>query len=53
MKQRFAGRVRGGLYEVLNPAGGVVKEIPLDEARGDTRLAAAIERNGWEPIPEE
>jgi hypothetical protein len=53
VKQRFAGRVRGDLYEVLNPAGGVVKEIPLSQARGDSKLAAAIERNSWDAIPEE
>jgi hypothetical protein len=52
MKQRILGRVNRerGAYEVLSPAGDVLKSIPLDEARSDTKLAAAIERNGWEAL---
>lgn len=53
MKQRYAGRVNGDSYEVLAPDGGVAKTMTLAEARADTKLAAAIERNGWEAIPEE
>lgn len=53
MKQRYAGRVAGGNYEVLDPAGGVVKQMTLAAARTDSKLKAAIERNGWDAIPEE
>jgi hypothetical protein len=53
VKQRFVGRVNGDNYEVLNPDGGVGKVMTLAEARTDTKLAAAIERNGWEAVPEE
>ena len=52
MKQRIAGRVNGENYEVVYPDGSVMKQIPLGEARNDTQLAAAIQRNGWEAIPE-
>lgn len=38
-------------YVIRGPQ-GVVKEIPLSEARDDTKLAAAIKRNGWEAIPD-
>ena len=47
---RIEGRVRGSLYLIEGPH-GVVKEMPLAEARDDAKLAKAIERNGWEPIP--
>lgn len=52
MKQRITGRVnaRRQVYEVVSPAGDVLKEIPLDEAPDHSKLAAAIERNGWEAI---
>jgi hypothetical protein len=50
VKQRYAGRVRDGLYEVVDPSGAVVRQMTLDEARADAKLAAAIERNGWEKI---
>lgn len=52
MKQRITGRVNRerGVYEVVSGAGDVVKEIPLEEARQDTKLAAAIERNSWETV---
>jgi hypothetical protein len=52
MKQRQTGRVNGDHYEVLSPDGGLVWQRPLAEARGDTQLAAAIKRNGWEELPE-
>jgi hypothetical protein len=52
VKQRQIGRVRDGNYEVLAPDGGLIWQRPLAEARGDTKLAAAIKRNGWEVIPE-
>lgn len=48
MKQRITGRVNGSNYEVVSPDGNV-KVIPLTEA--DTKLRAAIERNGWEALP--
>lgn len=52
MKQRITGRVNAkrGFYEVVSPAGDVMKQIPLDEAPGHSKLAAAIERNGWESV---
>lgn len=50
MKQRITGRVNGANYEVLSPAGDVMKSVPLDEARNDSKLQAAIERNGWEKV---
>ena len=52
MKQRYSGRVQDGNYEVLDPTGGVVRQIPLEEARGDSKILAAIRRNGWQEIPE-
>lgn len=52
MKVRYSARSHEGNYEVLDPSGGVVKQIPLDEARSDTKLAAAITRNGWPAIGE-
>lgn len=53
MKQRIQGRVSGGNYQIVHPDGGVASETPLKDARNDTKLAAAIKRNGWEAIPEE
>lgn len=53
MKKRFTGRVRGGSYEVLDPNGGVVKTMTIAEAREHPKLASAIDRNGWDAIPEE
>lgn len=50
MKRRFEGRMRDGVYVITAPDGGVLKEIPLSEAREDKKLAAAIARNSWEPI---
>ena len=49
MKERITGRVSDGHYEVV----GTSYRKPLDEARQDAKLIAAIKRNGWEPIPEE
>lgn len=46
---RLEGRIHHGNYIVVGPQ-GVVKEIPLEQARSDSKLAAAIQRNGWEPI---
>jgi hypothetical protein len=50
MSQRITGRVNGEHYEVLSPAGEVLKRMTLDEARNDSKLKAAIERNGWERV---
>jgi hypothetical protein len=52
-KQRILGRVQGDMYQVVHPDGGIVSETPLKDAREDSKLAAAIKRNGWEAIPEE
>lgn len=52
MKQgRIEGRVEHSQYVIRGPQ-GVVKQIPLEEARADRKLAAAIARNGWEGIPD-
>lgn len=48
MKDRVVGRVNDGHYEVVYPDGNVMKRMPLDEARSDAKLMAAVERNGWE-----
>lgn len=53
MKQRITGRVNGGNYEVVYPDGSVMKTAALSEARQDEKLRAAIQRNGWEALPEE
>lgn len=53
MKMRIEGRVVGGRYKVHDADGGVLTDVTLDEARADSRLAAAIKRNGWEAIPNE
>lgn len=52
MKLRREGRVAGPHYEIVDTDGTVLTSTPLDEARNDTRLAAAIKRNGWQKIPE-
>ena len=52
MKVRIEGRVNGTFYEIVNPDGSVAQQIPLSDAIADPKLAAAIKRNGWEPIPE-
>lgn len=48
---RVEGRVRDSMY-IITSANGVVKEIPLSEARNDTKLKAAIKRNSWQEIPD-
>jgi hypothetical protein len=53
VKQRIIGRVNGDNYEVVLPSGEVNQTIPLEEAKQDTKLAAAIRRNGWQQLPEE
>lgn len=50
MKQRIEGKVGDGVYLVLAPDGGILKAIPLSDARADRKLQASIERNGWEKI---
>lgn len=50
MKQRITGRVTGNSYEVVGVDGSVISSYPLDEARKDSRLAAAIKRNGWQEL---
>jgi hypothetical protein len=52
VKQRQSGRVKDGNYEVLAPDGGLIWQQPLAGMRSDTKLAAAIKRNGWEGLPE-
>lgn len=52
MKKRITGHVVGGDYEIHDTAGGVIRRVSLSEARGDTKLIAAIVRNGWEAIPD-
>lgn len=48
---RIEGRVEHSQYVIRGPE-GVMKQIPLSEAREDKKLAAAIRRNGWEGIPD-
>ncbi len=48
MKERITGRATDGFYEVV----GTSYRKPLDEARQDDKLKAAIKRNGWEAIPD-
>lgn len=52
-KQRFEGRPHGAHYRLIGPDGSVLREIPMGEARADSKLAAAIKRNGWAPVPKE
>lgn len=49
-KQRVEGRREHSQYVIRGPDGGVMKEIPLGEAKGDRKLLAAIKRNGWGPV---
>lgn len=51
MKQRIQGRLQGNNYEIVHPDGSVVSQVPLKDARTDKKLASAIDRNGWEEIP--
>lgn len=53
MKQRIEGRVIGERYQVHGADGAAMLDLALADARKDKKLAAAIERNGWEAIPEE
>lgn len=46
---RIEGRVEHGQYVIRGPQ-GVMKQVPLDEARMDQKLASAIARNNWEPV---
>lgn len=48
---RIDGRVQNSMY-VITSANGVVKEIPLDVARNDPKLKAAIKRNSWQELPD-
>lgn len=50
MKQRITGRINGDFYEVVGTDGNVVSRVPLDQARKDSKLAAAVRRNGWESL---
>lgn len=50
MKLRIEGRRNGNAYQIIGVDGSVMSSIPLDEARNDRKLAAAIKRNGWEAI---
>jgi len=52
VKQRREGRVWEGNYEIVEHDGSVIAQIPLADARNDSKLAAAIVRNGWPAIPE-
>lgn len=51
----LTGRVKGAIsddgraYEVRQ-GDTLLKSIPIDEARDDRKLAAAIKRNGWEAL---
>lgn len=49
--KRITGHVEEGHYVIRDTSGGVNRMIPLDDARADTKLRAAIERNGWKAIP--
>lgn len=50
MKHRIEGKLGDGVYLILAPDGGIMRAIPLDEAKADTKLRAAIQRNGWEKL---
>jgi len=50
MKQRIKGRRNGGMYEVVGIDSSIMTAMPIDEAKSDRKLAAAIKRNGWEPV---
>lgn len=52
MKQRRVGRVNGSNYEIVEHDGSVIAQTPLADARTDSKLAAAIKRNGWQEISE-
>lgn len=48
-KTRIEGRRNGNTYEVVRD-GAVISSVPLTEAQSDSKLAAAIKRNGWEQL---
>lgn len=50
VKKRITGRVNGDAYEVVGQDGSVVASYPLDAAKTDRKLKAAIERNAWEMV---
>lgn len=43
------GRRNGDAYELVEN-GAVRRSIPIREALADDKLAAAIQRNKWQPI---
>jgi hypothetical protein len=45
---RIEGRIEGNYYVIAHA--GTLKRIPLDQARTDSKLLKAIERNGWEKL---
>lgn len=51
MEGRVTGRKTedGSAYELVQ-LGKVLRSIPMDEARNDKKLAAAIDRNRWEVL---
>lgn len=42
--------MNGQSHYVISSPNGIVKQIPLDQARLDKKLAITIARNGWEPV---
>lgn len=48
---RIEGCVEHSQYVIRGPQ-GVLKQIPLVEARQDRKLAASIRRNGWQELPD-
>lgn len=49
-KTRIEGCRNGNMYEVVGVDGAVISSVPLTEAQGDSKLKAAIKRNGWESV---
>ena len=47
---RVEGKVVGNNYVVSHD--GVLRTYTLEEARADKKLLKAIERNGWQQLPE-
>lgn len=46
---RIEGRVNGDAYELVQH-GVVIASYPLEEAKTDAKLQAAIKRNSWERV---
>lgn len=46
---RIEGRVNGDTYELIQH-GVVIASFPLEEAKVDPKVQAAIKRNSWEKI---